>query len=110
MARVLGGQSIGGFCIVLSQTSIFLRRARFPRPYSSNFFFVFNAILFSQAGVDPLAPTHDTKSAASSIMSGRYRCRNMTARGPRCLRSTGRRTMVPTGADWETLRKIEVPQ
>jgi hypothetical protein len=27
-------------------------------------FFVFNAILFSQAGVDPLAPTHDTKSAA----------------------------------------------
>jgi alpha-L-fucosidase len=73
---------------------------------------VFHATLFSQtSGVDPLAPTHDTKSAAEIDHEWQVSVSKYDGARAALLREVDRQDNDgPYRADWETLRKFEMPQ
>lgn len=73
--------------------------------------FLFNPILFSQApGVDPLRLPTTPSRPPRSITSGRCRYRNMTGASRAAGEVDRQDNDGPYRADWETLRKFEMPQ
>jgi alpha-L-fucosidase len=68
-------------------------------------------LAFSQAPIDPLAPTHDTKSAADIDHEWQVSVAKYDAKRTQILREVDRQdTTGPYRADWKTLRKFEIPQ
>jgi alpha-L-fucosidase len=69
------------------------------------------ALAFSQTPADPLAPTHDTKSAAEIDHEWQVSVSKYDSKRAQILRDIDRQdTEGPYRADWETLRKFEIPQ
>jgi len=69
------------------------------------------ALAFSQTPADPLAPTHDTKSAAEIDHEWQVSVSKYDSKRAEILREVDRQDGTgPYRADWETLRKFEMPQ
>ncbi len=69
------------------------------------------ALAFSQTPADPLAPTHDTKSAAEIDHEWQVSVSKYDSKRAEILREVDRQDGTgPYRADWETLRKFEIPQ
>ena len=70
-----------------------------------------STFVFSQSAVDPDAPTHDTKSAAEIDHEWQVSVSKYDAKRAEILREVDRQDENgPYRADWETLRKYEIPQ
>ena len=66
---------------------------------------------FSQAPADPLAPTHDTKSATEIDREWQVSVSKYDSKRAEILRKVDSQdNHGPYRADWETLRKFEIPQ
>src|SRR5438128_7784791 len=60
---------------------------------------------------DPLAPTHDSKSAAEIDHEWQVSVSKYDSKRTEILHEVDRQDATgPYGADWETLRKFEIPQ
>ena len=69
------------------------------------------SLAFSQNPADPLAPTHDTKSAAEIDHEWQVSVSKYDNKRAEILREVDRQDATgPYRADWETLRKFEIPQ
>jgi alpha-L-fucosidase len=78
----------------------------------ASFFLLFHTPVLAQTtGVDPLAPTHDTKSAAEIDREWQVSVSKYDGVRETILREVDRQDNDgPFRADWETLRKFEMPQ
>src|ERR1043165_9586647 len=67
--------------------------------------------VFSQTSTDPLAPTHDTKTAAEIDREWQASVGKYDTKRSEILKEVDRQDNEgPYRADWETLRKFEIPQ
>jgi alpha-L-fucosidase len=78
---------------------------------ASLFLLLHKPVLAQTTGVDPLAPTHDTKSASEIDREWQVSVSKYDGARATILREVDRQgNDGPYRADWETLRKFEMPQ